>query len=169
VSTAADFQVFRLYRGTATGFVPGPSNLIATKADTGYMDVAGTTYLYKLCAVDIHGNASPYAFLLPGGTVDAPGAALPRELALSAPAPNPLRGSCTMQLALPRAARVSLAIYDQQGRRVRTLLAGAQPAGERAAVWDGRDDGARAVASGIYFVRCEVGGRTLTRRIAAIW
>ena len=100
--------------------------------------------------------------------MDVPGAALPKALALSAPAPNPARGSCTLRLALPRAAQVTLAVYDQQGRRVRTLLAGAQPAGELPVVWDGRDDGGRAVASGIYFVRCEVEGRTFTRRIAAL-
>ena len=101
------------------------------------------------------------------GTADARGTT-PRELALSAPAPNPLRGSTTLCLALPRASRVALAVYDQQGRRLRTLLAGTLPAGEHAVTWDGRDEGGRGVANGIYFVRCEVEGRTFTRRIAAI-
>jgi len=165
---AADFAEYYLHRGHGADFVPGSENLVATLTSTGYVDAAGAPFYYKLCAVDSHGNASPFATLLPSGTVGVPGAALPRELALSAPAPNPLRGSCAVQLALPRAAAVTLAVYDQQGRRVRTLLAGAQPAGERAVVWDGRDDGGRGVASGIYFVRCEFEGRTLTRRIAAI-
>jgi hypothetical protein len=165
---APDFLEFRLYRGHEAGFVPASDNLVATQTSTGYVDAAGAPCLYKLCAVDIHGNQSPYAFLQPAGTVDVPGATLPRELALSAPAPNPLRGFCAMQLALPRAARVTLTVYDQQGRHLRTLLAGAQPAGERTIVWDGRDDGGRDVASGIYFVHCQVEGRTLTRRIAAV-
>ena len=167
-SPAPDFARFRLHRGNTPGFVPAPGNLVVAQPDTGYVDAAGAPYFYKLCAVDVHGNASPYAFLQPAGTVDVPGAALPKALALSAPAPNPARGSCTLRLALPRAAQVTLAVYDQQGRRVRTLLAGAQPAGELPVVWDGRDDGGRAVASGIYFVRCEVEGRTFTRRIAAL-
>ena len=168
VSAAPDFATFRLHRGTAAGFVPGPSNLVVAKADTGYVDVAGTPYFYKLAAVDLHGNVSPYAFLLPGGTVDVPGAELPKELALSPPAPNPFRGACTMRLALPRTARVSLAVFDQQGRRVSTLLAGVLPAGERQVTWDGADDGRRPVPSGIYFVRLECEGRAVTRRIAAI-
>ena len=167
-SSATDFAVFRLYRGTSSAFVPGPGNLVRTQAGTGYVDVAGAPCFYKLAAVDIHANVSPYAFLQPAGTTDAPGAGLPRELALSAPAPNPLRGSCTMRLALPRGANVALAVYDQQGRRVRALLAGALPAGEHPVAWDGRDDGGRPVANGIFFVRCEAEGRTLTRRIVAI-
>jgi len=35
-------------------------------------------------------------------------------------------------------------------------------------VWDGRDEAGRAVPGGMYFVRCEVEGRTFTRRIAAL-
>lgn len=168
VCSAPDFAEFRLYRGHEPNFIPASENLVAAQTSPGYVDPAGAPHFYKLCAVDIHGNLSSYALLQPSGTVEVAGAAPPRELALSAPAPNPLRGSCTMRLALPHDAQVTLAIFDQQGRRVRTLLAGAQPAGERTIVWDGADDGGRAVASGIYFVRCEAGGRTFTRRIAAV-
>lgn len=166
--SAPDFAEFRLYRGHEPGFTPASENLVATLTSPGCVDPAGAPHFYKLCAVDVHDNVSPYAFLQPAGTVDVTGAALPRELALSAPAPNPLRGSATLRLALPREARVSLAVYDQQGRRVRTLLAGMQPAGERPVTWDGRDDGGRGVASGIFFVRLECEGRSFTRRIAAI-
>jgi hypothetical protein len=168
VSAAADFAVFRLHRGHEATFTPGPSNLVVTKADTGYVDAAGAPYFYKLAAVDIHGNVGTYALLQPSGTAGVPGAGAPRELALSAPAPNPLRGSCTMRLALPREARVTLAVFDQQGRRVRTLLAGALPAGEHPVAWDGRDDGGRPVACALYFVRLETGGRAISRRLVVV-
>ncbi|HMA45826.1 MAG TPA: FlgD immunoglobulin-like domain containing protein, partial [Frankiaceae bacterium] len=167
-SPAPDFAAFRLYRGHEAGFVPAAENLVATTTAGGYSDAAGSPYFYKVCAVDTHGNASPFASLQPGGTVDAPGAALPRELTLSAPAPNPLRGSATLHLALPRAAKVAVAVFDQQGRRVRILLAGEQPAGDHAVCWDGRDAAGRLVPNGIYFVRCDVEGRALTRRIATL-
>jgi hypothetical protein len=168
VCTAVDFATFRLYRDPVDAeFVPGPSSLIATQADTGYADATVGVLFYKLCAVDLKGNVSPCA-TVQYPPADVPGEALPRGLALSAPAPNPLRGSCTMRLALPRAAAATLAVYDQQGRHVRTLLSGAQPAGEHPVTWDGRDDGGRGVASGIYFVRLDCEGRTLTRRIAAL-
>jgi len=79
-----------------------------------------------------------------------------------------MRGSCTMRLALPRAAHASLALYDQQGRHVRTLLAGALPAGEHPFAWDGRDEGGRPVASALYFVRLETGGRAISRRLVVV-
>jgi len=44
--------------------------------------------------------------------------------------PNPVRGRATFAIDVPEAAgRVELALYDLAGRRVRTLLAGALPAG----------------------------------------
>jgi hypothetical protein len=168
VSTAADFATFRLYRGTTVGFVPAAGNLVVSKVDTGYVDVAGSPYYYKVCAVDIHGNVSAYAFLQPSGTAGVPPGTLPHELALSAPAPNPLRGASTLRLALPRAAHVSLAVFDQQGRRVRTLADGELAAGEHPFTWDGRDDGGRAVASALYFVRLETGGRAISRRLVVV-
>jgi hypothetical protein len=167
-SGAPDFSQFQLHRGLAADFIPGPGSMLATLVDAGYVDHTAQPYFYKLCALDVHGNRGPYALALPGGTLEAPGPPPPRELALSAPVPNPLRGSTTLRLSLPREARVSLAVFDQQGRRVRALLSGRLPAGEHRAAWDGRDDGGRRVASGIYFVRCEAGGRVLTRRVATL-
>jgi hypothetical protein len=161
-NTAADLGEYRLYRGSSAGFVPGPANLVVTQPDTGYVDAAGAAFYYKLCAVDVHGNVSGFSTLLPSGTVDVPGAALPRAVFLAPPAPNPARGATTLRFGLPRAARVELALYDQQGRRVRALLGGTQPAGERAIVWDGSGD------SGRYFVRLATEGRTFVSRLAVI-
>ncbi len=168
VSPAADFATFRLYRGSSADFVPGPGSLLVAQPDTGYVDAAGQPYYYKLSAVDLHGNEGPYALLRPSDMADVPPGSLPRELALSPPAPNPLVRSTTLRLALPRAARVSLAVFDQQGRRLRTLIEGPLPAGEHPVVWDGRDGNGRPAASALYFVRLECEGRALTRRIAAV-
>jgi hypothetical protein len=167
-NTAADLGEYRLYRGSSAGFVPGPANLVVTQPDTGYVDAAGAAFYYKLCAVDVHGNVSGFSTLLPSGTVDVPGAALPRAVFLAPPAPNPARGATTLRFGLPREARVELALYDQQGRRVRALLGGTQPAGERAIVWDGSGDSGRALPAGLYFVRLATEGRTFVSRLAVI-
>jgi len=168
VNPAADLAEYRLYRGNTAGFVPGPGNLVVAQSDTGYVDAAGAPYYYKLCAVDVHGNASGFSTLLPSGTVDVPGVALPRTMFLAPPAPNPARGATTLRFGLPRPARVELALYDQQGRRVRSLLSGTQPAGERTITWDGRDESGRALPAGLYFVRLATEGRTFVSRLAVI-
>ena len=167
-SAATDLGEYRLYRGSTAGFVPGPANLVVAQPDTGYVDAAGATFYYKLCAVDVHGNVSGFSTLLPSGTVDVPGAALPRAVFLAPPAPNPARGAAALRFGLPREARVELALYDQQGRCVRSLLAGTQPAGERTIAWNGCDESGRALPAGLYFVRLATEGRTFVSRLAVI-
>lgn len=163
----ADLAGYRLYRGTTAGFVPGPGNLVAALPDTGYVDAGGAPYVYKLTAVDIHQNESPVATLLPANTVDVDANA-PAELSFAPPSPNPASGSSTLRYALPREARVRLALYDAAGREVRTLVDAAQSAGAQAATWDLRDAGGRAVAPGLYFARFEAEGRSIVRRIAIV-
>ena len=163
-----DLAGYRLYRGTTSGFTPGPGNLVVAKADTGYADPAASTYWYKLSAIDIHGNESGYTTLLPAGALDAPEGALPRELALERPAPNPSPGAVTLHYALPREARMSLSIYDAAGRRVRELIAGMRPAGSATVTWDLRDESGHMAGAGLYFARLEAQGRKLDRRFAVI-
>ncbi len=89
---------------------------------------------------------------------------------LSLPAPNPSRAGTTLQLALPRAASVSATVRDLQGRQVRRLLASGTrlPAGPNALVWDGRGDGARSLASGVYFVQVDVDDSRLEQRVVLL-
>ncbi len=162
----SDLAGYRLYRGYEPAFAPGPGNLVAALAGTNYVDAAGGTAYYRLAAVDIHGNQSPYAFLQPDGTVGVDGVAPVREVSFARPAPNPAREGVSLAFALPREARVELAVFDPAGRRVRTLVAGVRAAGEHAPRWDLSDDAGRAVGAGLYFARLEVEGRRLVRRLA---
>lgn len=64
-SRAPDFAEFRLYRGGAINFVPGPSNLVFAGRDTGLVDRSGLGGFYKLAAVDVHGNVGHFAMVSP--------------------------------------------------------------------------------------------------------
>lgn len=64
-SPASDFREFRLHRGNSMDFVPGPSNVIYTGPDTGFVDQSGIGGFYKLAAVDIHGNIGRFAMVSP--------------------------------------------------------------------------------------------------------
>ena len=61
-----------------------------------------------------------------------------------------------------------LRIYDASGREVRTLVDGAQAAGRRSAVWDGRDDTGLPVASGVYYARLDAGSQRFTRKMTLV-
>jgi flagellar hook assembly protein FlgD len=69
---------------------------------------------------------------------------------------------------LPEAGHVALAIYDVNGRPVRTLVNGALDAGSHEVVWDGRDSAGRNVASGVYVYRLVANDGTITRRMVLL-
>jgi hypothetical protein len=164
-NTEVDLAGYRLYRGTSAAFVPSPATFVADLPDTGYADAAGAPYVYKLRAVDSHGNESPVATLIPSGTLGVDDFAAPRAFLALASA-NPSRGAqTTLRFGLATAGHASLALYDASGRRVRTLAGGTLEAGEHSAQWDGRDDGGRKVAAGLYFARLEARGMSRTLRI----
>jgi hypothetical protein len=162
-----DLDHYQLYRGSTAEFIPDASSLIASPHDAEFTDLAPDGSFYKLSAVDSHGNESEFASLVLG-TTGVAGGGLPAELSFGRPAPNPASQTATVHLALPRAARVSLAVHDVAGRTVRALVSEVLPAGERDLAWDLRDERGGRIADGIYFMTLEVEGRTLTRRIALL-
>jgi hypothetical protein len=82
--------------------------------------------------------------------------------------PNPFNPSTVIRFALPQADFARLVIYDLLGRRIRTLVDDARPAGEHEVIWDSRDDFGNLMASGVYFYRLEVNGLTRTRKLTLI-
>ena len=63
-----------------------------------------------------------------------------------------------------RATEFQLAVYDQAGRRLRTLAVGPWAAGEHAVRWDGRDQRGRTVAAGAYLAVLDAdGGRQVVK------
>lgn len=104
----------------------------------------------------------PYLTRGPGGTPPAVEGApfAPKELVLNDICPNPAVGTARVSCGVPVAGHVELALWDLQGRRVRTLIEGALPAGTSNVEWDATDDAGNAVASGVYLcgLRCAAGG-----------
>ncbi|MEO5987435.1 MAG: FlgD immunoglobulin-like domain containing protein [Candidatus Eisenbacteria bacterium] len=162
-----DMGTYRLYRGTSPAFVPGPSNLVVEQSGTGYVDAAGSPYYYKLSAVDMHGNESPFTTLQPTGTTGA-GTIVPRELALSRPTPNPSQNHADLHFALPREADLLLEVFDASGRRTRTIATGHWSPGEYSMRWDGLDDSGARARAGLYFVRFTAEGRRFQERLVLL-
>jgi CSLREA domain-containing protein len=93
----------------------------------------------------------------PAAATHAPAAsgasqALPEAVALGRPYPNPTARAATLPFALPAAGPVRLVVYDVLGREVAVLVDGVVEAGRHEVVLD-----ARALPSGLYFVRLEAG------------
>ncbi len=75
------------------------------------------------------------------------------SFALRAAAPNPARGVAQIAYQVPAQTHVKITIYDVNGRAVRTVANDSVEAGDHVATWDGRDDGGRSVAAGVYYYR----------------
>lgn len=101
----------------------------------------------------------------PGGVGDS---VPPTAARLQAPTPNPFQGSTTLRFELPRAGEARLVVFDVQGRKVRTLIAGPRPAGAQEITWDGRDDGGRPAGAGVYALRLDAAGTHATRRLVLL-
>jgi len=69
-----------------------------------------------------------------------------------------------LEYSLPSRARVSLRLFDVQGRAVRTLVDQDAAAGSFRAAWDGRTDSGSAAGRGIYFAKLEADGRVIDTR-----
>ncbi len=79
--------------------------------------------------------------------------------------PNPAHGETRFRYGTPSSERVSLAIFDQQGRRVRQIVDGLQSAGAHDAGWDGRDAVGRRVPTALYFYRLVAGGEQRSGKV----
>jgi hypothetical protein len=79
--------------------------------------------------------------------------------------PNPFKRGTVLTFTLPRSGHGRLAIFDVRGREVAVLIDKPLPAGPRSVAWDGCDDKAQPVSSGIYFARLTFEGNSRARKI----
>jgi len=161
----ADFQVYRVYRGSDPDFVVGPGSLVVETADSQWTDAASDPWEhhYKVSAVDHAGNEGPA--VAPDNVSDVPGSFRPHRNALHDPVPNPFNPATVLSFDLTAAGRTRLVIYDVAGRRVTILVDGHRAAGRHEVTWDGRDARGRELASGVYFYRLDAGSFGETKRM----
>jgi len=88
-----------------------------------------------------------------------------RTVLLRPGSPNPFQDRSRISYSLPVPAAARLAIFDVRGREVNTLVSGPQDRGWHEVSWDGRNTAGETVASGVYFVRLESGGKISTKRL----
>lgn len=93
---------------------------------------------------------------------------LPSTITLAQNYPNPFNPSTTIEFDLTRRTTVQLVVYNTLGQRVRTLLDESLPAGHYVRVWDGRTDGGRAAASGVYYYRISGDSFSTSRKMLLV-
>jgi len=139
------------------GYDPAALYEIVVEADTD-----GDGALERLAGVPVRPT---YELVQSTGGIPPAETAPAARLAVS---PNPFFGRSSIELALPQAEVIDIAVFDLGGRRVRTLARGRHEPGPLRLDWNGHDDDGRRVAAGIYFVRYAGGGRSLEAKVVKL-
>ncbi|MBK8233761.1 MAG: hypothetical protein IPK72_25105 [Candidatus Eisenbacteria bacterium] len=116
-------------------------------------------------------ETSSYVHLVLQSQSDAAIAPLGAVLSLAPAAPNPTAYGTTFTYALPTGvggSRTTLTIHDVNGRAVRTLVDGVQPAARYIVSWDGNDDRGHRAANGTYFARLSVAGEVRSTPVTIV-
>ncbi len=155
-NTEPDLAGYKIYRGTTSGFSPGPGNFVASTPDTFSVDGDwdwSTGYWYKVAAVDIHGNESIFAVVGPEMVTGDDPMPAPDATFLAQNYPNPFNPTTEIAFGLKSDGFVNLSIYNAAGQLVTVLINESRPAGPYAAVWNGKAENGTTAASGVYFYR----------------
>jgi hypothetical protein len=75
----------------------------------------------------------------------------PGKFALFQNYPNPFNPTTIISFNIDTQTKVSLKVYDNQGRFIRTLIENTMHTGKHEVSWDGRNAHGRPVSAGVYF------------------
>jgi hypothetical protein len=92
----------------------------------------------------------------------------PQNFALYPNAPNPFNPTTRIQFDIPKAAHVSVGIYNVLGQRVRHLIDDNRDAGQYSLTWDGLNDAGQQVTSGVYVMRLHSENVVLTQKMVLV-
>ena len=82
---------------------------------------------------------------------------------------NPNKGEAAQLTSnLPAAGRVTIRVYDSLGRKVRQIFNGDREAGDHLDAWNGRNEEGSMCASGVYLIRFECPGFSVTKRVVLV-
>ena len=82
--------------------------------------------------------------------------------------PNPFNEETRIGFRVEQRAELVLRVVNARGQTVATLMRGTRPPGSYEAVWDGRDDRGRTLASGLYVYQLQVGDRRATGKMMLV-
>jgi len=157
-----DLAGYRVYYTAGSSGFPYDNEVDVGQANSCAIPATpGTDYYVAVTCYDPEGNESWYSAEVTATTwtsVQESGPCPSTPLMLHEGRPNPFACATTLAFQLAEPCDVRLAVYNVLGQKVRTLLEGPQPAGAAQVRWDGRTDGGREVANGIYYVRLAARG-----------
>jgi hypothetical protein len=144
----------------------GNSNTRRTYIYEDVLISSGETYWYQIADVDYDGIRTFH------GPVSVESQDLiPEEYILHPNYPNPFNPETNIRFEIPSNSvdsRVKLAVYNNLGMEVRTLVSGTVEPGVHTEQWDGSNTYGEQMASGVYFLRLQAGTFTQTQKMLLV-
>ena len=112
---------------------------------------------YHVTATDFAGNEGLASSIAAAASVS--------EYALLQNRPNPFGTETDIRFHLPQPTRVTLSVFDVNGKLVNCFVRDVLPAGRHSVEWQGRDHAEHEVSSGVYFVHIKAGTFSATKKI----
>ncbi len=132
----------------------------ACHADAGYYDVVASDGTIS----EPSGLAQLTIWTTTG--IEEPAGAI-GAISFAAPSPNPFGNSTSMRYTVQAPTRVTAAVFNASGARVRSLLDDVR-SGTGAITWDGRLRSGAPAPAGIYFMQAAAGGVRETKRVVLL-
>jgi len=160
------------WTGAIAGFLGVDCNMREDPIFCGQAEADFTVRDDSPCLAENNGCGQIGAFLqgctAPGGVDAGPGLGS-GSLQLASPFPMPCHGLATVAFTLPDAGHVRLRLVDAQGRVRATLVDGFAAAGaHRIGIGDAAGARDHGLASGVYQIRLEFAGETLSRSLVVL-
>ena len=92
----------------------------------------------------------------------------PLAFSLNQNYPNPFNPSTTISFDVYEASRVSLSVFDLNGRLVKNLMSGNLGAGTYNINWNGKNTNGLSVAGGVYFYSITSGESSIIKKMSLI-
>jgi hypothetical protein len=130
-----------------------------------------TTYYYWLESVDYSGQSNFYGST--SVTIELPdnpeAPEIPVVLGLHQNYPNPFNPDTKIRFAVKEEGNAEVTIFNMKGQKITTIFSGSVEANSYyEAIWNGRDDNAKDVASGVYFYQLDSSNRTEIKKMLLI-
>ncbi len=169
---------YRVNNGTWKNWVDSTSATCKSFGPTSPVQVLSeSTYYYRSRARDTAGNIESYSatadaftavHIIITGVDEVKLGQIPKAYNLGQNFPNPFNPATQILFDLPISGWVSLQIFNVAGQRVRVLVDEHLNAGRKLISWDGKDDRATDMPSGIYFYQLQAFNFSDTKKMVLI-
>ncbi|MBT4576232.1 MAG: T9SS type A sorting domain-containing protein, partial [Candidatus Cloacimonetes bacterium] len=159
IDSSRDFIDYNIYKN---------SELLDSTTQLFYFDqnVPTGTYSYYVTASYSGGWESEPSTIVEIEHTDVNGIQIPLANLLKGNYPNPFNPETTVYFSVEATSSlVNIEVYNLKGQKIKTLVSEQLSSGSHSAVWNGKDDLGKSVASAVYLYKMRTGNYTSTKKM----